>query len=403
MQVESVTMLLADSAAHLRGQPGWEAVDTLVARVVESSAPGVVKLQAGGRSYEARPGFTLKPGSEVRVRVYRRGNATRLDIEMPGATPRENVIANAARRMLSLQQPGGRLAADISSLLERPDLPPALRGALEQVIRLTATPRTLRNPRELVARLRQSGLWLEARLARAAREKSPAPLAAGGDYKAALLRLDAALKSVAEKHAAPQSPENPAPPPETAGAARDASPAAPPLAHRLPAAGRHAPAPLRQLLLPALVRHLQHHTRAALARVDMHQLASIHSEGAAPFWSLEIPVVRRDGAETIGLSVEPEHDGGGGGAARACTVTIAMEPPGLGPVWARLTRHGDGQLGAVFYAVDGRGRERLESALPRLRDQLQRRGLNPGTLACRAGAPPAPDEPARRHFLDVQA
>jgi len=393
MQVESVTMLLAERAAPLRGPPGWEPGETLLAQVVETPAPGVVRLQAGGHIYEARPGFDLKPGTEARVRVFRRGGAVRLEVQAPEEAVRANAAGRAARLMLTAQQPLGRLTARIALLTGRRDVPPALLGALRRVAAHMATPERLRDPRALAALIKRAGVWLESRLAAAvvgSRAAAPAP---GSDLKAALMQLAAALETLSAGPAAagPREPGRPG-----------AEPAAPPLPYRLPSAERHA-SPGAGADTGEVVRQLHHDVHAALARVGMHQLAALNADAALPFWSLEIPVMRRDGAETIGLTIEREGESGSETAGTAYTVTVAMEPAGLGPVWARLTWRRGGHLAGTFYAGDSRGRQRLSIALPQLRERLAGCGLNPGTLACRAGTPPLGDKPPPRHMLDVRA
>lgn len=394
MQVEPVTMLLAERARPLRGPPGWDPVETLIASVVETPAPGVVRLQAGGKTYQARPGFDLRPGAEVRIRISRRGGAVRLEVQAPAGTVRTSPAANAARRLLSAQQPLSHLTTRLAALARRRDIPPVLRRALDRVVAHTATASRLRQPREMLALIKRSGIWLEARLATAAGHTDTAAPPPGEDLKSALLQLAATLEALAPPAGATAPHPREAP---------GSEPVPPPFPYRLPAAEGRRVSSMRDASTPTLTRQLHQDVHAALARLSMHQLASLNADAALPFWSLEIPVAHRDGAETIGLTIERDREGGDDAAASTCTVTVAMEPAGLGPVWARLTWRGNGQLGGVFYAGNETGRGRLEAALPRLRDQLARRGLKAGTLACRAGMPPAGERPAPHRMLDVRA
>jgi hypothetical protein len=225
-------------------------------------------------------------------------------------------------------------------------------------------------PQEVRQAVAASARFLQADTATIA-PQAPAPR----DPRAALRAL---------QQAAPTAPPDaPAPTPRTAPPARDAalSPQAP------------APATLpRGADLSAILQHLRPEVEQALARVTLHQLASL-PDGAAQAWMFELPVATPQG--TAIAQFEVDRDGAGSGAADGVApwrarFSIDVEP--LGPVHVHVAMTG-GKAAVSVWA------ERADS-LARLRDhgaELAR--ALPAEVVFRPGAPGGA-VPARGHFLD---
>lgn len=402
MQVESVTMLLGENVAPARDLPGWEQGQTLTARVVETPAPGMVRLEAGGRLYDARPRFQLAPGTEVKVRLFRRGAALRISVDLPQPNGND-LITHAMRHMLSQQQPAASLLADLKTLLTNQGAPPAIQRAVREFLAQLPTPATFQSPREIVSLIHNSGVWLEAKLAELLQAPTQAAdLGVQSDLKAALLRLDAALRPLGRPRQSQDSNQASAAGPQIAPETH-APQSAPPLPYQMPHGERQQSDTLQQLALPALIGKLHAQTQGALARIQMHQLAALNADPGLPFWSLDLPIFDSQGAETIGITIEPDANREGAQTSPACTVTIAMEPAGLGPLWARLNLHSNHEIGILFYAERETSLAKIDAGLPALHQQLIRRGLQPATLASRKGHPSTTKSPAMRHLVDTRA
>lgn len=225
-------------------------------------------------------------------------------------------------------------------------------------------------PQEVRQAVAASARFVQADTATIA-PQAPAPR----DPRAALLALQQAAPSA--------PPDAPAPTPRTAPPARDAalSPQAP------------APATLpRGADLSAILQHLRPEVEQALARVTLHQLASL-PDGAAQAWMFELPVATPQG--TAIAQFEVDRDGAGSGAADGVApwrarFSIDVEP--LGPVHVHVAMTG-GKAAVSVWA------ERADS-LARLRDhgaELAR--ALPAEVVFRPGAPGGA-VPARGHFLD---
>jgi len=196
------------------------------------------------------------------------------------------------------------------------------------------------------------------------------------DLKAALLNFQQAAREPATADTPPQA-QRPAPP------VRDAalSPQAP-AAATLP---EHAD-------LSALVEHLAPQVEQALARLTLHQLASL-PDGGSSAWMFEIPLATPQGTAMAQFEIERDGAGSGGGDAAApwrARFSIDIEP--LGPVHVHVAMSG-GKAAVSVWAERG-------DSLAWLRAQgAQLAGALPAEVVFRAGAPGGLT-PASGHFLD---
>jgi hypothetical protein len=196
------------------------------------------------------------------------------------------------------------------------------------------------------------------------------------DLKAALLALRQAMRDPAADTPAPA--QRPAPPAREAGL----SPQAP------------APATLPERAdLSALAEHLRPQVEQALARLTLHQLASL-PDGASGGWMFEIPVATPQGTAMAQFEIERggAGSGGGGDAAQPWRARFSIDIEPLGPVHVHVAMSG-GKAAVSVWA------ERADS-LEWLRGQgAELAGALPAEVVFRGGAPPGA-APARGHFLD---
>src|SRR5690606_22146096 len=148
----------------------------------------------------------------------------------------------------------------------------AVRDAAERLFRQLLHVRELRGPGRLRQAMADAGTLLEARLRAGARTGAAPDL--GADLKAGLLRLQQALGHAPPAQAGPSSP----PPPGTgAPTALPVPPLLPPLSHTRPYPQPQAPAPA-PALVPQVLATLRRDVDGVLARLQLHQLASVGTE-----------------------------------------------------------------------------------------------------------------------------
>lgn len=423
---------------HSGTAPAWRVGQVLAAIVVASPRQGLSDLRIGTLLVRAQTGeLQLAPGQTLRLevaslkeqpvlRLLNQMAADPLNAAMRNTLPRQQPLAPLLASLV-------RAAGDVQAT--RQLAPEIVRAAQELLGRLPAAA-ALGQAGGLREALRNSGLFLESKLARAATGTAqPAGAAApprapdiGTDFKAHLIRLIQVLREnaanstpqaprggTAPPAAALPSPATPAAlspamlaavlanarPPAAAGAYGD--PAAPPQRGQPPqpqavaALGRAALEPLELL----------RQSEGALARIQLNQLSSLTGERpTAGDWLIELPV-RRDGdIDLWGLRIgrEPDRDGTGAaeGGAPGWAVTLAFELPGLGPMQARIALCGE-RVTAQFFSPSRDIAPLVRTHLPLLDARLRAAGLEVGELGCSEGRLPVTPDTARARILDERA
>lgn len=231
-----------------RGLP-WRAGAVLQAVVLDASAAGRVQLQIGAHTVTARALFALAEGQVLSLRVSHAGELvvlqppTAAQAEQVARSPDAQLARQALREALPRQAPLPPLLANLTLIAREPGrFPPGVAEAAKAALAALPDARVLTDPDGLEQQVLRSGLWLEAALARAATSPAPEHAAAlAGDWKAALLRLAAALRDLSAPAA-----RAPSGTPASHAAVADEAPAAPALQNNASPTQRAAqPAPAR--------------------------------------------------------------------------------------------------------------------------------------------------------------
>ncbi len=431
----------------------WRVGQVLSAVATNADRSGSADLRIGGQTYRAQVPFTVQSGDRMLLEVIRTGDTPLL--RPLGAERSPDPVQAALRAALPRQGPLTPLLANLVQLAKSQDAPPlhplVLQAARTLFQRLATTSQvsTADGLRRAAA---NAGTQLEAKLAQAASGRTPAaPI--GDDFKAGLLRLRQAAEQslrtstppapsktpqqgaapaarapevrtlpvaaptnqpAAGKNGAPTSiaagTSNPPAAAAIASTVRVVAPLLPPLSESQPQPqGRAAPFPA--LLEPAkFLQGLLQQVESSLARLQLNQLASQHTDGdQRQVWLLELPV-RRDQTtlDLLHLRIEQENDTGSGTARRqqggGWTVQVALDLDGLGPVQARIGLR-NGQVSTAFQTEREGTSELFRLHLDELRTQLEVAGLDVAAMSCQVGQTPPPSTPPGRTsgLVDEQA
>jgi hypothetical protein len=421
----------------------WRVGQVLAATVVTSPQAGRAELRIGTLPVTAQTGnLQLTPGQTLRLEV---ASLKQLPVLKLLGVLQQSPVDQAVRDALPRQQPLMPLLSALTRLGAGGPLPPEVARFARELISRLPDPASVTQPAGLRQALRDSGLFLEAKLARpaaltAAPGTNPAAARGGefaGDLKANLLRLLRALRETAA-NSAPVGPRVAGGSPGAAAAASAATtpPPAAQLAAALAAAGvRPLPgappldpsAPLQRGQPPqpppaalAQLARLQEQTlsrsellrqvEGALARVQLNQLSSLPQERAQPpEWLIELPVRREGETDVWGLRIsrDPERDGGrdagrDGDGGPGWTVMLAFDLPGIGPMQSRINLRGE-QVGAQFFSREPGILPLVAEHLPLLQARLQQAGLRVADLTCHHGQIPAPAAAPKTGILDDRA
>jgi hypothetical protein len=375
------------------------------ASVLTSNQQNGVRLQIGSSEVLARTQLPLTPGQKLVLDVVKAGQFPELRLLQQAST--QELQAAALRTVLPRQIPLAKvfeflqkLHPDLAARLPQQPLPQkpgapspqaaadALKNALSaaggrespstgtrpadpfgaemrQIMKniLAAAGGRERplTPSAIRQSFLQSGLFLEAALASTGRPPS-------GDLKASLLLLLQRLQTLLQG-GAPQQ-----------GAAK----------------GDQAAAAAKAVLSQLVAQTLQQ-TEGSLARIQLHQLASLPpDEGPRQVWQFELPIQHANGFDSFLVRLEQE-DGGErnqqDGQIWRLALNFNLEP--IGPITARLTVQ-DKNVSANFTAEKSQSAKLITERLPLLDDAMTKAGLNVTNLSARQGKEETPDT-VRQH------
>ena len=237
------------------------------------------------------------------------------------------------------------LLADLEAAAASPALPANARAAIQQILAAQAPLDPAVTSQTLRTAMAGSGLFLEAVLAAAAtRGAEPPDLT--GDLKAQMLRLPTVLDTALQLAALQGAPPpRPAPLPGRRSSARP-----PPPARNGATAGQ--PAALSGVGeeddAPSLAHALVHGAQAALARLQLSQIASLPRPGEPTRWTFELPVAAPDGRAVAQFEIRRETPGAGHAAA-TWRVRFSLDMPPAGPVHAEVALS-DGAVRTTLWA-----------------------------------------------------
>lgn len=343
-------------------------------------------------------------GPPLQVRLLRQSDV------MTG-TPKENAL----RQFLPKQQELSSLVNQLANLgKNQAALPADIQQLARNLLESLPDKNTLADAQGLKQAIRDSGLFLESKLAQLAQTDAQI----GGDaidptlindLKAKLLVLADALTSGSHSSATEQAAATPdqqrlmnthLPDGDAASVAKNTQT----LPHRdnlvsLPNAGAEQS-----------LKDLSDQTEGALAKLVLNQLSSLPQPDAnQQVWRLDIPFTLAGQPESAKLEIEREAQEDGSQASTnpenaPWTVTVEVNPPGLGKLGGKITLH-QGAVNAFFWSDTPATAELVRDNLPLLEAKLEAAGLKTGRLDASVGIAPTAETDRRPqpHLLDLRA
>lgn len=373
---------------------------------------GTVLLRIGHETVRAQTAAPLQTGQRLTLEVVSSG--PRPMLRPLDASSMQDVVANAMRSALPRQTSLPKLLANLlamtaatqtstSSKRAQPGgtVPAEVMNLIKATVKGIATTEQVSTPRGLKLALRDSGPYLEQRLA-----QQPTTATKGDepkhDLKANLLRLSRALQSSHGKaaegstrgmHASARSNSGGT---FTSAALASRLPpiALPPVRNTALPPQKSPPAVLgpQSSTVPQLGELLQQ-TQGALARIELTQLAGLPSEDTPdPGWVVELPMRNKQEVDVLQARIEHRRPSGEEDQD-VWSVTLTLNLKGLGPVYATLSLAGQ-NLSTVFWAEHSASAMRIRDHLDLLQAKLRGAGLTVDKIECRHGRVPSPEPPA---------
>lgn len=152
-------------------------------------------------------------------------------------------------------------------------------------------------------------------------------------------------------------------------------------------------------------RHLLAQTDSALSRVRLFQLASLpdaagraNPAGTPQEWNFELPFMLGSEMSMAQFQISRDADPDGGAGERGWQMVFSVNFSRVGEVGAKVSFRGR-KTGVMMWAENEETAAVLEEMLPELVMGLQVRGLEPGSVRVRHGAPEA-KPPRSGKFVD---
>lgn len=389
LNIESTLRIGALAPGEIRAlSEAWQVGAILPVRVIGGNERQVSLMIDGSRVEANHQGNQPLPDA-FQARVASNGAQTVLEVLTPAsAAMPDGGRVDALRNLMPQQLSQAALLADLARLdpalsndavALRTLLPSDVRNALSQLLAALPHATDLRAPQALLRALQFSGTQLEhhlQRLVQVGASESQATEILQGDWKAALLRLLAALN----RHTRPQAP------------LPDAASSPPPLARQALAAQPR----LAQSALPpsnnpaadatALMGRMHTHVQGALARIEIAALET-QLGTPVPLWLIELPLRGTDGFDMVQMRIfrDPgDHPAGTDSQALPWRLSFALDLPSLGVVEGDVAVRAQ-RVQVQLRAARAAAQRELDAALPQLAATLSAAGLMPEKLSCTLG------------------
>jgi hypothetical protein len=216
------------------------------------------------------------------------------------ASPLNTAIA----QNLATQDGLAGLFADLAAVQDAPNLPAPVRATISQILTLQPAITSEVSAADLQQSVAQSGVFLEAKLAAALTTGTALP-ATSSDLKALLLQLTSQLLTAFPNAAAAARGNT------TLATPRHGAKPPPPVRGAPTSAQAPVQADLTEEAEPEQLAHvLNHDVKAALARIELSQLASTPQPGKGSAWRFELPVETAQGAGFAQFEISrdaPDH------------------------------------------------------------------------------------------------
>lgn len=286
--------------------------------------------------------------------------------QLPQSRPLGSTLASWADQLPSAPMPGTQPTASASGATVR---------MLQDLLAHLPTVETLTDPNRLRETLKQSGIWLEALLARSA-ASGTAMVDPHLDLKAQLLNLAGQLGAASQSlRPATETLGTTAPIP-TDDVARPDKPD--PLAPTDRAGVNHASQESDHDSETLLIGRLTRDVDGMIKQVTTQQLQSLESPAEQPRWLLELPYATGTGVTALQADIRHGNPTGRQEDESWC-MQLRLDLPRIGPLAINLSLRAE-RLNASLQAGTRVGAELLKSRLSDLRKQLEARDIDVASL-----------------------
>jgi hypothetical protein len=357
------------------------------------------------------------------------------------AKPTIDLIAHNVREILPQQQPLRALLPLLQSLSQpqSQSLPPSLQAQIKTLLQQFPNKDQLQQPQQLKQLIRNSGVFLESKLAFVAQSRNSQALmkspALQNDIKSQLQKISQQLSQFQQSKADSKSPapatalhsENkPNLPPSitrttlASSTLQDIPQTAPKTEDKtipppLPAATSQATGGSQSTANPAtnldvVLQQLGRQLLASLARTQLNQLESmVHraavtpdNQGPSNSWILEIPIMHGNQIDNLELRIDQEQAGNDADQQKQkqWTVMLAFDLHALGKMSVQLQVAGKNVSATVWSQLEHTHLE-VQQQINSLQKSLEKVGVSVDRVNCYHGMPSKDTPPIHQQLVDL--
>lgn len=307
---------------------------------------------------------TLHQGQNIKLEVIKIGIQTEFKLIENTPNP-EKTILNTIKQSLPIQQPPteliNQIIKNLAAINKNEKIPDTLKRIAREIIESLPHTKNLHHPEELKQSIRQSGQFLEAKLAQYS-EKKEAEIES--DFKRHLLKLRHAIKQELEvkKDQKSQSSEI------------------------------------------NLIKEIQQKTESTLAKIILNQLTSLPKDDAPrQVWSIDLPFINKDTAASVKIEIDQEQQSKDNERQLNWTVSITATPPELGTIHCKISCF-DKTINTRFWSDNQDSVTKIAANLDYLKNQFETAGINPGLFTVHSGIPSkeSPQKIIDQNLLDQE-
>lgn len=370
--------------------------------VTSATHSGKAVLNINGMQVNVQTSLPLTRGQQLSLQIIDLGKpailipvdsvkpeniTTQIQDTMRQLLPQQSGLTELLGSVTQLAQPASQMTSTIDRV--NPTVGEQLRFLARQILQQLPRASEASTASGIKSALRQSGVYLENQLASSISQQNSSQQAPpANDLKANLLRLLAFLQRElpsASPQAASQNKTNVSS--NTAEATRLLQP---PLRYSQPQAQARSVATSMQLQnSQALLNELLRQVTGSLARIQLHQLASIGMEEEPHLSQItEIPIHHQQGADVFHIRIEEDRTQKQKARRdKTWSVTLAFDIGKFGPIHVKLSLIKE-VINTTFWAEQAATKQIIDSQLDILHKNYVKAGLGIGHMICHLGAPP---------------
>lgn len=288
---------------------------------------------------------TLKPGQNIKLEVANTGIQTEFKLIQNTSNSQQKIL-ETIKQMLPIQEPPAELINQIinnlSTINKHEKIPDTLKRIAREILESLPQVKKLHDPGQLKQTIKQSGLFLEAKLAQNSEENEAE---FESDFKNQLLKLRQLIKQELAVKTEQKNQSNEI----------------------------------------NLIKDIQQKTENTLARIILNQLTSLPKDDTPrQVWIVDIPFINKDTADSVKIEFDREQHDQQNEKQLNWSVTLTVTPPELGTIHCKISCI-DHAINTRFWSDNQDIVSKITSNLDYLKTQFETAGINPGHFTAHKG------------------